>query len=148
MVIIDKVSGRPWNKANAALKSRSIRAQVVSELRKRDTERGIPENGQVYREEVTTVKKNGQEEVVKRVCIVDPILAALRHKPEEVDTLHRLRWLEFASEPQDETAFIDSVNKTALAAEKNRLKKKADELGLIDGQLRERSRLAKQVREQ
>ena len=99
-----------WSYDSAKIAHRLIRNQVTSDLRARDTRRGLPETGRVYEE--------GDAESEKGPFVINRDWSEKKHTGAETSTLLRARWAEFCSSPQNER---DCVEKYETAIRKDRV---------------------------
>ena len=112
----------PASKVNYVFQK--MRAEVVDELRLRDMDHGIPEDGKVYSD---TVDANGG-----RNFRINWALAEKKHDGAETNHLLQLKWDEFCSEPRDSSAVVIDrpkrvTKKQRLDEERKRLVEQANE---------------------
>lgn len=90
--------GTQWSAVNAQRAIKEIREQCQDDLRKRDSSRGIPANGQVYVDNTPEADMTGRLEVNQE-------LSRRRSTGADFNKLFRSRCAAFCAVPQDEEAF-------------------------------------------
>lgn len=101
-IVIDTKTKQPWSALWRNRKFAQIHKEASDALVRRDRQRGIGADGQVY---TTQLKSKGEHS--SEVATVDRALAGRRHTGREVRLLYRRRIAEFCSEPQDLQSFVE-----------------------------------------
>lgn len=86
-----------WSTDKANILYQRFRDDIIDELRKRDSSRGIPDNSQVY-DEIKGDKKDADKVTGFKVNL---ILAGQKHAGAETNNRLKKKWFDYCSDPHD-----------------------------------------------
>jgi hypothetical protein len=99
--LIDTKTKQPWPAVWRNRRFEDIRAGVRNDMKARDRERGIPDNGQVY---LSPVEDEGGH---RKPPVVDRAMADRKHTMKESKLLYHKRRLEFCQTPHSLDEYIE-----------------------------------------
>lgn len=99
--LIDSKTKEVWPGLWRNRRFEDIRVGIRNDMKARDLERGIPDNGQVY---LARVEDKGGH---RKPLVVDRAMADRKHKMSESKLLYHKRRLELCETPQDLDKYIE-----------------------------------------